>query len=199
MEHTKQNIAFFDFDGTITNKDSLVEFIKFAVGKKRYYTGLIQKSPMLILYKLKIIPNDQAKMRLLDHYFKDLDEKIFKNKASKYSLEHIDSIVKPKALEKIRYHKQNGDKVVIVSASLECWLKPWCDRENLELISTKLLFKDGKFSSNFDGKNCYGKEKELRIKKRFDLNNYNQIYAYGDSSGDKQMLLLAHHPHYKPF
>ena len=51
------NIALFDFDGTITKKDTLFDFIIFAVGYKTFIIKLISLVPFLILYTLKIIPN----------------------------------------------------------------------------------------------------------------------------------------------
>ena len=60
-----KTIVFFDFDGTITTKDSLAEFIKYAVGTKKYYLGLLIQSPMLIAFKLKLMANDKAKSHFL--------------------------------------------------------------------------------------------------------------------------------------
>ena len=60
----KHTIAAFDFDGTITTKDTLFDFVKFHVGSKNFYKGLIFLSPILILYKLGFIRNDIAKQKL---------------------------------------------------------------------------------------------------------------------------------------
>jgi len=61
--------------------------------------------------------------------------------ANEYSLKHIDKIARLSAIKKIQWHKARGHKVVIVSASIECFLKPWCDKNKLELISTKQPYK----------------------------------------------------------
>lgn len=193
------NIAFFDFDGTITNKDSLIDFIRFAVGDCRFWSGMIFLSPMLFLYKFKIIPNYKAKQWMLSHYFKGMSISDFKSFATSYANERIDKIVRPAALEKINFHKQNGDKVVVVSASAECWLRLWCERNELELIATRLKFENERFSGLFDGKNCYGAEKLNRIREKYDLSGLHYIYAYGDSAGDAQMLKIANEKFYKPF
>ena len=62
-------IAFFDFDGTITTKDTLLEFIKFYKGKYQFYLGFLVYSPFLVAYKLKIIPNYVAKQKVLQYFF----------------------------------------------------------------------------------------------------------------------------------
>lgn len=192
-------IAFFDLDGTITKKDTLVEFIKFAIGRNQYYKGLITLSPMLLLYKLKIIPNHIAKEKLISHFFKGWDKIKFQNIADNYSIEKMDEIIRPKAIERIKHHKEQGHKVVIVSASTECWLKGWCNKNNLELISTKLEFNNNKLTGKFSNKNCYGIEKVNRILEIYNLNDYETIYAYGDSRGDKELLDIANKKYYKYF
>ena len=192
-------IAFFDFDGTITTDDSLLKFIRFVVGDRRFLLGLVVLSPMLVLYKLKLIPNYKAKQYLLSWFFKGMRKVDFLKVANEYSLVHIDKILRLKAIEKINWHKNQGHKVVVVSASIECWLRPWCERNNLELIATKLEIKDDIVTGKLLSKNCYGVEKVNRIKELYDLENFDYIYAYGDSSGDKQMLEIAHEKFYKPF
>lgn len=192
-------IAFFDFDGTITTDDSLLKFIRFVVGNFKFMQGLAALSPVLILYKLKVIPNYKAKQMMLSYFFKGMSEKSFSEVAKKYSLEHIDSIVREDAMKQIQWHRANGHRVVVVSASLECWLYPWCEKNGLELIGTRLEILDGIITGRLLTKNCYGIEKVNRIRARYNLEEYEYIYAYGDSSGDREMLELAQKKAYKPF
>ena len=199
MSEKKPSLALFDFDGTITTKDSLVEFIQFAVGKTNYYRGLLFLSPMLLQYKLKIIPNHLAKERLLSYFFKDWKIERFKKIANEYSCKHINSIIRPKALEEIQWHQEQGNEVVIVSASINTWLQPWCEQQKVKLISTELEVKNNLITGKFSTKNCYGVEKANRVHEKYDLKQYHSIYAYGDSSGDKDLLKLAKHSYYKPF
>ena len=194
-----KKIAFFDFDGTITTDDSLLKFIRFVVGDRRFLLGLVVLSPMLVLYKLKLIPNYKAKQYMLSWFFKGMSKDSFLKVANEYSLVHIDKILRPKAIEKINWHKNQGHKVVVVSASIECWLRPWCEKNGLELIATKLEIKDDIVTGKLLSKNCYGVEKINRIKEIYNLKDFEYIYSYGDSSGDKQMLELAHEKFYKPF
>jgi HAD superfamily hydrolase (TIGR01490 family) len=193
------NIAFFDFDGTITTNDSLLRFIRFAVGDVKFLVGLTVLSPILILYKLKLIPNHRAKQIMLSYFFKGMNAELFLKIANEYSLSHIQKIIRPKAMERIQWHHDNGDCVVVVSASLECWLRPWCQQNKLELIGTQLEIKANQVTGKLLTKNCYGIEKVNRIRQNYNLNDYETIYAYGDSRGDKEMLKLAHEKYYKPF
>ncbi|HXK66521.1 MAG TPA: HAD family hydrolase [Spirochaetota bacterium] len=185
------NIALFDFDGTITKKDTLFDFIIFAVGYKTFIIKLISLVPLLILYTLKIIPNWYAKEKLLAAYFKGWELKNFDTIAHKYAQERISSITKEEAIKAIEKHKVNGDLIVVVTASCQNWVKPWCDEHKIDCVATRLEIKNGKLTGRFDGKNCYGKEKVNRIKEKYNLSNYKKIYAYGNSKGDKEMLDLA--------
>ena len=114
----KKGIAFFDFDGTITNKDSLGEFIKFAIGRKAYYKGLFLLAPILVAYKAKIISNSYAKEKLIYHFFKKWDANSFRKIAENYAKVEIDKIVRKKARSRIQWHLKQNHQVVVVSASL---------------------------------------------------------------------------------
>ena len=119
---------------------------------------------MLTAYTLKFIPNHLAKEKLIAHFFKGWDADQFQKLAEKYSLEQIDIMTRPKAIEKIKQHQEQGHKVVIVSASMACWLKAWCLKNNIDLISTQLEIKNNKLTGKFSTKNCYGIEKANRVK-----------------------------------
>lgn len=194
-----KHLALFDFDGTITKKDSLVDFIKYASGDFNYYKGLLMLSPMLAAYKLKFISNHSAKEKLIAHFFSGWDIKRFQLIANKYSKEQIDKIIRPKALERIKWHQANGHKIVVVSASIENWLKGWCEKNSLALLGTTLEVENAKLTGKFSSKNCFGIEKVNRIREQYNLDEYTTIYAYGDSKGDTEMLAIANKKHYKPF
>ena len=192
-------LALFDFVGTITTKDSLKEFIQFAVGKRSYYLGLFQLSPMLAAYTLKLIPNHIAKENLISHFFKGLDSNQFQKVADQYSLEEIDKIVRPKAMQRIRQHQEEGYQVVMVSASMEKEIQHISSCVNIHFSNSKLETKDNKLTGKFLTKNCYGIEKANRVQEVYNLSDYDYIYAYGDSRGDKELLELADESFYKPF
>jgi phosphoserine phosphatase len=69
----------------------------------------------------------------------------------------------------------------------------------VSLISTRLETNNGKLTGRIEGKNCRGIEKVRRIKMQYKLDEYDEIYAYGDTKGDKPMLGLATIAFYKPF
>jgi phosphatidylglycerophosphatase C len=192
-------LALFDFDGTITRKDSFIDFIKYIHGSRRFYRGAVTLLPWIIGYAVKQVRNTQLKERFLTYYFKGTPVERFNEMGRRYAAERIPAILRDKALERIEWHRSLNHRLVLVSASIDSWLIGWCEQQKMELISTKVESIDGKLTGRLDGTNCHGQEKIRRIRAVIDLKQYNKIYAYGDSSGDKPMLALAQEAFYKPF
>ena len=141
-------------------------------------------TPMLFAYIIKLITNQLAKQTLVARFLKGWDENSSESRHN-ILLKKIGNITQPKAMEKIKWHQKQGHKVIIVSASMECWLKPWCVKTNIDLMATRLEIIEGQLTGRFATKNCYGIEKVNRIKAQYNLSEYDVIYAYGDSLGDK--------------
>ncbi|WP_394952337.1 HAD family hydrolase [uncultured Helicobacter sp.] len=192
------NIAFFDFDGTITKKDSLFVFVKFAVGKWRFYRGLGARFWILLGYVFGLCSNTYAKEALMRYFFRGYSAQEFALLCANFQTT-LCGLTKIQAMEKIAWHKDRGDVVVVVSATFEEYLKPFCQNLGLECLATRLEVVDGTLSGKFATPNCYGEQKVVRIKAHYDLSQYQEIYAYGDSKGDYQMLALATQRFYKKF
>jgi len=190
-------LALFDFDGTVTFRDSFTGFIKYAVGQKRFYLGVICLIPFFAGFLLGFIPAWCAKELMSIFFFGGRDAHKLEELASKYSREELPKIVRKIARERIEWHKQQGDTIVIVSASIELWLKDWCEAQHAVLMATKLEVKDGRISGRFLTKSCNGKEKVRRIEEHFNLSEFDCIYAYGDRPGDRPMLAIANKCYYR--
>jgi HAD superfamily hydrolase (TIGR01490 family) len=195
----KKQIAFFDFDGTITTRDSFLELIKFQKGKLRFYIGFLINAPVLIAYKMKLISNDTAKQVVLRFFFNRMPYTEFQDKCDRFASTDLLRLVRPKALVEIKALQDKGTEVVIVSASAENWIKKWSDNIAVSLIATRLEEKNGLVTGRIKGANCYGEEKVKRIKSLYDLSQYGEIYCYGDTGGDKPMLAMGTRSFYKPF
>jgi phosphatidylglycerophosphatase C len=195
----KRVIAFFDFDGTVTRKDTLLEFIKFSKGSFRFYLGFLINSPILIAYKIGIISNQTAKEWMLRYYFSGKSLESFQQQCDLFAEQVLPSLLRSKAIREINKLKEFGADVVIVSASAENWIKKWTDSLNLQLLATRLATRNEKITGRINGKNCHGLEKVSRIKEKFNLADYSDIYCYGDTAGDKPMLDLGSIKFYKPF
>jgi phosphatidylglycerophosphatase C len=196
-------IAFFDFDGTITTKDTLLEFIKYSKGKPRFYLGFLLSSPWIIAYKLKILSNQKAKEQVLRFFFRSAPADTFQQSCDSFAADVLPGLLRPKALHEIDQLKKNGFAIVIVSASPENWIRKWTEQMGLGLLATKLGTTSAsgvlKLTGNIKDANCHGQEKVRRINEAYTLTEYSDIYTYGDTPGDHLMLQLGTISFYKPF
>lgn len=195
----RTNLALFDFDGTITSKDTLFEFCRFKVGNTRFVIGLAFLAPILILQRLKVISAQRAKERFLNYFIGTLPQEKFNGLCQSFADKKIPALVRKGAVATLNQYKTNGTRIIIVSASPENWIKPWANPLGIEVIATKLVVSNGSISGKIDGKNCNGDEKVNRIKNEVNLELHPIIAAYGDSTGDVPMLNLAHQKFFKPF
>ncbi len=199
-----QRLILFDFDGTLTTKDTMIEFIKFVKGSGKLYLGYLLLSPTLFGLKAGLVRNDLAKMRLLKHHFGGMEKASLEAHAQAFAEKVVPGLLRSKGMETLENYRQAGDRVIMVSASLDLWLTPWTESIGLELLSTKAEWRDGRFTGKLATPNCHGPEKVRRIKDHLaseqrSLKDYAEVIAYGDSSGDKEMLELATQAHFKPF
>jgi hypothetical protein len=104
---------------------------------------------------------------------------------------------RPEALERIRWHKERGDTVVVVSASLRPYLEDLCRGLELELVCTELEARGGVLTGRYLGGDCTGPEKARRVRAAHDLARYSTIHAYGDTREDADLLELATRRYYR--
>jgi HAD superfamily hydrolase (TIGR01490 family) len=193
------NLVLFDFDGTVTDCDSFLLFVRHAVGERKFFYGAAVLSPKILRFKMGKYPNYRLKQDFLAYFFGGWKEDDFNHAAHRFSCEKIPAIVRSAAMHCIRTHHEQGDQLVLVSASPENTLTLWCRQTGLDLLATRLEIVDGQITGRLLGKNCWGDEKVARVKKAYNINEFDQIYAYGDSAGDRAMLALADKPFYRQF
>jgi phosphatidylglycerophosphatase C len=199
----KKKIYCFDFDGTLTTSDTLLEFIKYAKGRGRFLMVFLMYSPLLVLMKLHLYPNWKAKQQIFAHLFAGMRIEKFDALCHGFA-EESQHLLRPKGITLMHEALVAGAQVFIVSASIDNWVRPFFDIRNLkgvQVLGTQIEVEDGKLTGRFKSNNCYGKEKVHRIAealKSFERSEY-EIEAFGDSRGDKEMLAFADKGHFKPF
>lgn len=206
MEDTiRRKIYCFDFDGTLTTSDTMLELIKFVHGKGRLLRGLLANAFWLVLMKLHLYPNWKSKERILTWFFGGMEVADFEAMCSVFAMRNH-KLIRPKAIAEITDLMSKGNMVLVVSASARNWVQPMLEKVFTQmpiLLSTCLEVIDGKITGKLSGNNCHGQEKVERIKTYLKTNGISRkdcyIYAYGDSKGDKEMMEYADESFYKPF
>lgn len=225
MPSSLQNISAFDFDGTLTTRDTLLLFIRHACGWWALFGGLLLFSPLLVLMKLHLADNGRTKERLFRHYFRGMLERDFDALCQSFARSHT-HILRTAGLRAIQQALDRGERVVVLSASIDRWveacLRPFLiSSSQFQVLGTEIEVADGRLTGRFATPNCYGPEKVRRLKEflkkvsprgdvegatkvspRGDVEGATEdafIIAYGDSRGDKELLAYADESHYKPF
>jgi phosphatidylglycerophosphatase C len=194
-------VAAFDFDKTITTCDSLLPFLIYTQGRLKAYAKLFVLIPYFIGFILKQVSRQQVKEKVLASFFNGQLNSLLEVKG-KYFADHIlDRWIKPEAIERLKWHQKKGHQCVLVSASLDVYLREWAKRYGFENIicSSLELNKKGYVSGKLNGLNCWGPEKKRRLLNLFGLKKNFKLYVYGDSLGDKDLLEIADHPYFRKF
>lgn len=188
----KRVVAVFDFDGTITSKDTLLEFIIFACGRWKFFIGFLLHAPWLCLMKLHFYPNWKCKERIFSWFFKGMEYHTFAELGRLFS-ERTDRILQQRTLELVNKHLKEGATVYVISASIEEWIRPVCSKFGVtNVLGTKIdVDAHGQLTGRFLTANCYGQEKVRRLMHVEPQRDNYYLYAYGDSRGDREMLDFA--------
>lgn len=191
MIASKNKLAVFDLDGTITQSDTYIEFIKYSRGRIMFYLGILFLSPFIIGFYLKFISNSGLKERFFSFYFKNQNyNKIIKD-AKSFSINVIPNLCRPSALKILEWHRSQDHDILILSASAKLWLEKWCEKNQFELISSDFEVFGNKFTGKLKGENCFGKHKREALSKYISTKQYSYTFGYGDSKSDSYFLELV--------
>lgn len=186
-------VAFFDFDGTLTRRDTLLPFLRLISGTPTFAVKMTYLSPVLAAYATKLMRNDVAKEIVLRHFLRGMQPDALYSYGRKFVDTVLPGLERPEGIERLRWHKAQGHTCVLVSASLDVYLDPWARNAGFDawITSSLALDEEGRVSGRLEGGNCFGEEKVRRIKAWLYDKNCVALYAYGDSHGDLPMLSLV--------
>lgn len=188
------NLALFDFDGTLYPKDSFTGFIFYTLSKRHIVRKGLQILPWIQAYYLSLYPAHSMRPRLFQSMFKNISADFVEKLAEEYAQKIVKNL-DLKLFKQLQLHQQKGDQVVLVSASVDLYLKPICNFLNIELICTQTEIKSGLLTGNYISEDCSCEQKKIRIQQQYNLDDYQYIYAYGNSEEDLEMLSLADYPY----
>jgi phosphatidylglycerophosphatase C len=191
---SEPTVAAFDLDGTITRRDTLVPFLRRTCGTWRTATALILESPAIVGALARGSRHD-AKERLVNRLLAGRNVEELESAAEAFATAVLEHGVRGSVIDRLRDHIGAGDTVVIVTASPELYVDALGRRLGVAaVIGTRLeVDGEGRLTGRFAGHNCRGAEKVARLRAWLDERGDDRprIVAYGDSSGDAELLAFA--------
>jgi phosphatidylglycerophosphatase C len=192
-------VAAFDFDGTLTRSDSVVPFLQLVAGRRALATGLARRGHRVAA---ALAHRDRDRLRALatEIAFVDVSIATVESQARAYGRDLAENGLRADTVERLAWHVGQGHRVVIVSASYEQYVRVVGERLGVSgVVATRLeVGSDGRCTGRLDGRNCRAAEKLRRLDiwlaeqglARAEV----ELWAYGDTSGDRELLDAAQHP-----
>jgi phosphatidylglycerophosphatase C len=192
-------IAAFDFDETLITVDTLPDFIRYVTPLTSFILKSIAFLPTLISFQLHRTSNQDAKQKFLKLFIGKIPLPRFKELCETYA-NRLDTLANPVALERLAWHQSRNHEVVIISASLEDWIKPWAKRHKVShVIATQMKHSGQVPTGTLAGKNCHSAEKVRRFVAVYPEREDYELYMYGDGKSDQAMFEFADHAFEKRF
>jgi HAD superfamily hydrolase (TIGR01490 family) len=192
-------VAVFDFDGTITRRDTLKPYLARVVGTPRLAAAFARESLAVAAWAAGRQDIDAVKRRIVRRVLAGVPVEA----ARRAALVHAEAIargLRREALARLRWHRDEGHRLVLASAGLDLYLEPVAARLGFDdLLCSRLAVRDGRFTGELDGADCTGAEKLRRLEALLGGLAGVELHAYGDSPGDAALLAAATHAHWRPF
>jgi len=192
-------IVAFDFDGTLTIRDSFTEFLRWRAGPGAWALGLVKLAPAVAAYA-RDRDRGRIKAASVKEFLLGVSRQTLETEAAAFAEEIWPRFMRPDALEVWNDWGQRGAHRVIVTASPTTTVAPFARKLGAEaLLGTEFVFNaDDRITGDFAGPNCRGEEKVRRLKAAYG-DDMTLIAAYGDTSGDTEMLAMAQQPGFRIF
>ncbi|MDB5482072.1 MAG: hypothetical protein JWO83_3125 [Caulobacteraceae bacterium] len=192
-------LVAFDFDGTLTCRDSFMDFLAWRAGPLGFAAGLAASAPALLAWGLH---RDRGRLKaaIAKRFFGGTKRDQLETEARRFAVDRFDALIRPDALACWRDWRERGARLFIVTASPDILVAPFAERLGAQqLIGTRLGFDaDGRFTGALEGANCRGEEKVARLRAALGQ-DLRLDAAYGDTAGDREMLALADRPGLRVF
>lgn len=186
-------VALFDFDGTLTTRELMPDFMRFAVSRPRQWLGVLL-APMILGYKLGWVDGRVIRAVIVWLGFRGVPSERLQDLGLRFAKEVIPANLREAGMQRLNWHRQQGHRVVVVSGALAVYLRPWCEAQNLDLICSDLAVARGRLTGRYRGAQCVRQEKVRLAQRVIDAHPGAVVYAYGDTVEDDAMLAMANHP-----
>jgi phosphatidylglycerophosphatase C len=240
-EVSVQSIAAFDFDGTLTDRDTLILFLKFVFGVSLTGRAVIGAALQMAASSSAVSrqfvsmgplqspgvdrstagavkrphgneltrnstrwgqwSRQSLKEALLTQLLQGVSRSLLEEKGALFAREVVGRFIRPQAWRRFIWHRDRGDRCILVSANIDLHLVPWAKQAGFHDILTSrcATTEAGLLTGKLEGFNCRGAEKRERLERLLGPRQDFILYAYGDSSGDRELLAFADYAYYRTF
>lgn len=192
-------VVAFDFDGTLTVRDSFTAFLTWRAGPLRWLVGCLRLAPAALAY---LFHRDRGRIKAaaVRVFLRGVPHDVLEAEANRFAELHAASLFRPDAVAAWKRWRGQDVRLVIVTASPDMVVAPFARDLGADLLLGTQLSFDGenRITGAFSGPNCRGPEKVVRLKEVFGP-DFKLRAAYGDTAGDTEMLAHAQEPHYRVF
>lgn len=191
------SVAAFDVDNTLTVRDCVVPFMRSVAGAGRLFRVMLSDLGTTI-HSVRRRDRDALKAKFVQGIFSGRDAREVEALGIQFAVKVANRWLRDDVATRMRWHQGQGHVVILVSASLGAYLHPLGDLLEVDaVLCTEMEEESGVLTGNLIGKNCRGEEKVSRVqmwRKEAGIDVQSLVYAYGDSSGDKELLELFSQP-----
>ncbi|RAP59675.1 HAD-IB family phosphatase [Oleiagrimonas sp. MCCC 1A03011] len=191
------DLALFDFDGTLTVRETFADFMRAATPSWRRYLGGLWFGPMYAGYKAGWVSGSRIRAEVVRFGFRGLPANALRAAGEAFARNVLPTRLDMRMMQRLDDHRRRGDVVAVVSGALDVYLQPWCAQHGLPVICSRLQVVDRLVTGRYEGAQCVGEEKARRVRAAWDLSSFGEIHAYGDTAEDHAMLALAHRAYFR--
>jgi HAD superfamily hydrolase (TIGR01490 family) len=187
-------VAVFDFDGTLTRRDTLLPFLRWICGSRSVAAALARHAPAVGRAATGWGGEEAAKQALFGRLLAGRALTELEQAVPGFADQLLDGGMRTEVVARLGWHVAEGHRLVVVTASPELYVGPIARRLGVELVlGTRLEVDDqGRLTGRLTGANVKGHEKVRRLREA--LGPVDVGWAYGNSRGDRELLALARHP-----
>lgn len=189
-----QAIAIFDLDGTLITRDSLLPFLSSFAWRHKRKARILIIPAVLVLYALRIWPDQRAKQKLLVSICGGYSAKTIQAHAEWFCRNWVAGHQMKEAVQRLRQHQANGDRIILLSASPSVYVPQVARFFGIdEVICTEVGFEQHLCTGGIIGRNCKGSAKLEMLKAHLGDDDARFTYGYGDSESDMELLRWTRH------
>jgi len=192
----ERSVAAFDFDGTLSRRDCLSPFLVRVAGKRHFAAVMAAESRRLATTVMGRTSRDVLKAAVFSRLLKGRDAAAVEAAGRKYADEILERRLRQDARPRVEEHRAAGHELVIVSASLDVYLRHVARELGFDgVCAVHLEEEDGVLTGAMSGGNVRGQAKVARLEEWLGVKTADvELWAYGDSAGDRALLAAAAHP-----